>query len=727
MKFGKVAKQSIKEIFTNRFKIVAILGVVGISVAFGILYVMAFWDPPGNIKNVDIAIVNLDKGATRDGEKVQYGNDVADEAKKNDEASWTVVDADTFDNGIENTDYYMAFVIPENFSQSVISATDAKPEKANIIYLCNQRKNFLLSQYGENIKTKFSDMVSASITKEYTQAAWDSLYDVSTGMSDAADGSKKISDGVNELSSKVPTLADGIGAAADGANALKSGLGELNSNIPKLADGASQLSTGIDKIVDEVPALVTGVSKLKTGSENLAGGLSKLSSSVQQSGSSVDSSINQIIALIQNGQYDTAIGGLQKLQSTYNAGQSALVSSVGQLESGAAELKNGISQVANNAPALSGGMAKLQTGANSLASGAAAAETGVSKLYKGSVSLSSGMTQLNNAVPTLEKGVYALKDGTNTLSTALNDGSVELKEGLVNSSSDMANFVSDPEETTSETYGELPSYGPGFSPLFLSLALWIGALLAFFVIDSRPPISLKANTFETVFGKIFVFWIVGIIEAILCVTMSLVIGVPTTSTLAFILFACFVSLVFILILQNLQLIFGDLIGKAVAIFFVILQLTSCGGTFPKELLPNFFRTINPYMPFTYSVDGFREIISGGDISMVLKDAVILGLIGLLFLTFSLIFNHPAEVLSKKARIRMKKEKRARASKEENDANVETISATDDTVSIADDSSYESEFESEGEGDDDEEDTPKRKRFGRRNRRNRQRDLEEEFE
>ncbi|WP_338000836.1 ABC transporter permease, partial [Acetobacterium tundrae] len=54
---------------------------------------------------------------------------------------------------------------------------------------------------------------------------------------------------------------------------------------------------------------------------------------------------------------------------------------------------------------------------------------------------------------------------------------------------------------------------------------------------------------------------------------------------------------------------GDL-GKLAALLLLILQLTSCGGTFPMETLPKFFNVLYPFMPMTYSVKVFKDSISG---------------------------------------------------------------------------------------------------------------------
>lgn len=67
-----------------------------------------------------------------------------------------------------------------------------------------------------------------------------------------------------------------------------------------------------------------------------------------------------------------------------------------------------------------------------------------------------------------------------------------------------------------------------------------------------------------------------------------------------------------------------------------------------ELVPNFFKTINPYMPFTYAVEALRECISGNNMAIIKKDALLLTLIGVVCIVITTVFinqgRHITEVL-----------------------------------------------------------------------------------
>jgi len=52
-------------------------------------------------------------------------------------------------------------------------------------------------------------------------------------------------------------------------------------------------------------------------------------------------------------------------------------------------------------------------------------------------------------------------------------------------------------------------------------------------------------------------------------------------------------------------------------------LTTSAGTFPLELIPNFLQHFNAFLPMTYSVSGFKAVISSGDFSFMWENVMIL--------------------------------------------------------------------------------------------------------
>ena len=69
------------------------------------------------------------------------------------------------------------------------------------------------------------------------------------------------------------------------------------------------------------------------------------------------------------------------------------------------------------------------------------------------------------------------------------------------------------------------------------------------------------------------------------------------------------SFVFVLLIYTLTLSFGD-VGKTIAVVMVVIQIAGSSGTFPIELLPQFFQNVYLYFPFPYAINAMREAISG---------------------------------------------------------------------------------------------------------------------
>jgi putative membrane protein len=65
------------------------------------------------------------------------------------------------------------------------------------------------------------------------------------------------------------------------------------------------------------------------------------------------------------------------------------------------------------------------------------------------------------------------------------------------------------------------------------------------------------------------------------------------------------------------------VASALSLILLLLQLTTCAGTYPYETLPVMFRVLHPLLPMTYLVDGLRVAITGGNGAHLARDTVVL--------------------------------------------------------------------------------------------------------
>ena len=66
---------------------------------------------------------------------------------------------------------------------------------------------------------------------------------------------------------------------------------------------------------------------------------------------------------------------------------------------------------------------------------------------------------------------------------------------------------------------------------------------------------------------------------------------------------------FSLFIFALTVAFGD-VGKAAAVVVLVLQIAGSSGTYPIELLPEFFQKVYIFFPFPYVINAMRESIAG---------------------------------------------------------------------------------------------------------------------
>ena len=134
-------------------------------------------------------------------------------------------------------------------------------------------------------------------------------------------------------------------------------------------------------------------------------------------------------------------------------------------------------------------------------------------------------------------------------------------------------------------------------------------------------------------------------QAVLASGAVMLLGLRPNNIVLYFLFNILLSFVFIAIIQCLVFLLGQ-VGRLLSIVLLILQLTSCAGTFPIEIVPKIFKVLNPFMPFTYAVSGLREVIAGVDYGVFAKDVTVLAIILCVFLFTSIFMKGHADKVQK---------------------------------------------------------------------------------
>ncbi|MDU1847558.1 MAG: YhgE/Pip domain-containing protein [Niallia nealsonii] len=216
---------------------------------------------------------------------------------------------------------------------------------------------------------------------------------------------------------------------------------------------------------------------------------------------------------------------------------------------------------------------------------------------------------VQNELPRLEETLTKTADSIRTFEGEYDLG--EIISLLKNDIEQESDFISNPIVLNENSLFPIPNYGSANSPFYTTLSLWVGALLLISLlrVDVRDPEGIYTPN-QIYFGRWLTFITIGLCQSLI-VTLGdmFILKAYVADPVAFVLFGMFISLVFMTIVYTLVSVFGNL-GKGLAIIFLVLQLSGSGGTFPIQVAPPFFQSINPFLPFTHAINLLRETVGG---------------------------------------------------------------------------------------------------------------------
>ena len=509
---------------------------------------------------------------------------------------------------------------------------------------------------------------------------------IQKGLQDLNSNVQKSAAGLEEMQSKVPSILNTVNEKIDGAGANVNQLNELTQSTAGDAKNAAQEVANLQKQIESLPkeyqeqlqpfitSAVKSTATVQQKAAGVAGGTNKLNEEVKQLKGEIHQTTNGLQKNLPNpAGIKTLAGGIEKLTSAQNefvskfhgfgegldnakigadklkdgsvqlidgvaqlqSGSGKVTAGLGQLSAGANQMAGGVNQLADGSSQVTGGLGTLSVGANQMAGGVNQLADGSNQVTTGLGTLNGGLNKMSTGSTQLIDGVNKLADGSGQVTDGLvkvNDGSGELAEklgegaektGEVKGTDKTYDMFASPVKVKTEKMAEVPNYGTGFTPYFLSLGLFVGALLLSIVYPLRDTVGVPKSGFSWFISKFGVLLSVGIIQAIVAdIILLFGLGVEVQSIPYFILFSIVTSLAFIALIQCLVTAFGDA-GRFIAIITLIIQLTTSAGTFPLELIPKFLQPFNAWLPMTYSVSGLKAVVSSGDFNFMWKNIGIL--------------------------------------------------------------------------------------------------------
>lgn len=564
-----------------------------IPALYVVIYLSSVWDPAAKTGDLPVAIVNLDRGLEYRQQAFNVGRDLAARLKLKPTFGYVdYTDEALARQRVRQGALAFALIVPADFSSNAVPGAQAGAGK--LVVLTSEGNSYPSA----GLAKRFAEDLGREVNQSLNEQRWALV------LADA-DGSQRsiqrLHEGLLQLRQGAKELASGAQLTARGAETLSGGAARVDQGVDQLASGARELGAGLRTMFEKRPRntdlrrLEEGAQALVTGQEEFGRGLVQLQQGAQRLQSGV------------NGFREEADGSVF-VATRIKEGLEQLGEGTGTLESGLRNASAAQQKLAEGASQLHTGVSSLTTGLRSLNVGLRSMvsqlpdDARLDELTRSSASLSGGALALKGGTQKVTQGAQHLAGGLDLLEAAL-PASVKKIEG---NAQGLATSV----QPTIEVAAPVQNNGSGFAPNIIPGALWLGASLAAFLIPLRTlaRTAAKASAWAKMAGKMVIPSGIVLLQALLvwlAVVWLLQVHAVHAGALALTLGTA--ALAFLWLVAALTRALGDA-GKALALVFLAVQLSSSGGILPVELSGGLFAQISPYLPITWLVRALKATL-----------------------------------------------------------------------------------------------------------------------
>lgn len=680
----QIFKRDIGRLSKNIVALIVVIGVCIIPSLYAWFNIAANKDPYGNTANIKIAMANNDAGTENDMlGNLDVGGQIVDTLKENDSLGWVFVSEDKAISGVKSGEYYAAIVIPDNFSESMVSFLSGKIEQPEFDYYLNEKKNAIAPK----ITDTGANTIQQQVNTEFVSAAAGTVADILNGSVSGI--GTKLDDVQNDILTKISTVSDNLkeyekaldsfnktvdssnrliekskksmatvkSDANSGVNSIKNGTDSLTLVRNDIADFANDLGAGISKAQNSLAKVNTksgiNLGKISSKTESIHGQFQEMITSVESiidknsemlttlkeinkkyPSDSLTNLINELDS--QNSKYKTI---LQKLRTGSDSINDATTTSVRAVESISKIIEKNTKDIHSSKVTVENG---IMTGLNTSLDTFSNIQGTLSGILKGvgpaTDNVVTLMDQLENSLDSAKKALSSTGSSIKKVQERLDKANVDISvvktskiyeklKDMTNLDSDkVASFMSSPVKLKTETFYSVENYGTAMTPFYTNLAIWVGGIVLIAIFKMEVDKSEKIKNFtptQAYFGRWMLFILVGFVQAlIICLGDIFILKIKCQHPILFVVAGLVAAFVYVNLIYALSLTFKH-IGKAVSVILVILQIPGSAGTYPIEMTPGFFQAIHPLLPFTYGINAMREAIAGTYGHYYVKNLVIL--------------------------------------------------------------------------------------------------------
>lgn len=340
---------------------------------------------------------------------------------------------------------------------------------------------------------------------------------------------------------------------------------------------------------------------------------------------------SQQLATANNSAVNSLVSNLKTVQANMKGTSNSvgMVGAVSQIDEGLGTLQSGLKTY-------TGGVKQVNNGLGTLASNNKTLNSGASQLADGALKISSGSNQLAAGSATLGEGLTTIGEGTNTLTSSLKDAS---KKSNIKSTNKTYKQMSTPVDTQKKEITNMPNNGHAMAPYMMSVALYVACMALSLMYPFGKGMTTTDSPAKFLLAKATVMVPLSIVQAlILYFSLRGFCGFTPARPGLCIAFMLLLSLAFMAFIAFLAIAFGR-IGEFIALIFMVFNLGASAGTYPLETAPHWYTVLHPFVPFTYSVNGFRSVIANATAVPTIEILFFIGLLVVSVLLTYLIVRH----------------------------------------------------------------------------------------
>ena len=636
--------------------IIILIGMIFIPGIYAWLNIDSNWDPYDNTGNIPIAIVNQDEGVDVFKENINIGNSLVEKLKTNTAMKWIFTDEQDARSKVESGDYYGAIFLPNDFSNKITTLFDGTEiKKPTFDFIVNDKKNpiapIITNKAVGTLETTLDQaFVEAIALKTFEKAEQANLDDTTaTTISAVLTKIKETKEGVSRIRSTLNVISSATSSTASALSAVKDLLPSSIDTLKNTAVGdlgavqksAANLNVVNSKIDDNISSIFSASTKLSNAIDTNVNSLDPNSPSFQlqtrQAIALVDAlnttlheeqkvvdSLRSIADTSALSQLDSDItNNIQKCTELKVMLQSVADGNVSMLEPAKAKahdlntsvinansnyqnnVKANVDQSINNASsAISEAIGSLSFINSSFTKSDTALRDTIAALNSVSTMNANIDVLLGDLSNDLDKVAAAISGATES------DLYLKILNLLKNSPEEIADFISEPIATRKTEIYKIDHYGSKMAPFYTILAAWVGCTLLVAILKTDIEVDeKKIKLHQAFFGRFMLFGSIALCQGLVIGLGDIILGVQVLNIPLFLFAIMLSSLVFMLIIYSLAISFGK-VGEAIAVVMMVTQVAGSGGTFPIELLPDFFQKLQPFMPFYPSMGAVRETVGG---------------------------------------------------------------------------------------------------------------------